>query len=159
MTQSSFEQPLDPRLEARAASGHFGDGSEIPGRWHIFPERAAAGLWSTATDLAKLLVTLTKDWQGEGEGLLRRDTLREVLTRQNGGPYGLGAAVAGDGGSLVLMKRGQNIGYQGYLILFPETGQGMVVMTDSDNGSKLAEALITRAAAVYAWPPFPPLAD
>jgi CubicO group peptidase (beta-lactamase class C family) len=153
MSDSSFEQPLDPRLEGRAAGGHFGDGTELPGRWHIFPERAAAGLWSTATDLAKLLVALTKDWRGEGPGLLAHETLREVLTPQNGGPYGLGAAVVGHGASLVLMKRGQNIGYQGYLILYPETGQGMVVMTNSDNGSKLAEALITRAAVAYAWPP------
>jgi len=57
------------------------------------------------------------------------------------------------------MKRGQNIGYQGYLILYPETGQGMVVMTNSDNGSKLAEALIAGAAAAYGWPALPPLAD
>ena len=90
---------------------------------------------------------------------LRRDTLEEILTRQNGGPYGLGAAVAGDGASLVLMKRGQNVGYQGYLILYPATGQGLVVMTNSDNGSKLAEAVIRRAAEVYGWPELPPLAD
>ena len=90
---------------------------------------------------------------------LRRLTLQEILTPQNGGPYGLGAAVAGEGASLVLMKRGQNIGYQGYLILYPATGQGMVVMTNSDNGSRLAEALIKRAAAAYDWPDLPPLAD
>ena len=90
---------------------------------------------------------------------LRRDTLEEILTRQNGGPYGLGAAVAGDGASLVLTKRGQNVGYQGYLILYPATGQGLVVMTNSDNGSKLAEAVIRRAAEVYGWPELPPLAE
>ena len=81
--------------------------------------------------------------------------LQEVLTPQNGGPYGLGAAIAGDGASLALMKRGQNIGYQGYLILYPATGQGMVVMTDSDNGSTLAASLIKRAAAAYGWPDLP----
>ena len=90
---------------------------------------------------------------------MNTDTLKEILTRQNGGPYGLGAAVAGDGASLVLMKRGQNVGYQGYLILYPATGQGLVVMTNSDNGSKLAEAVIRRAAEAYGWPELPPLAD
>jgi CubicO group peptidase (beta-lactamase class C family) len=59
----------------------------------------------------------------------------------------------------VLMKRGQNIGFQGYLILFPETGQGMVVMTGSDNGTTLAEALIRRAAEVYGWPALGHLGD
>lgn len=159
MTDSSFDQPPAGALMARATSGHFGDGKELPGRSHLFPEHAAAGLWSTPTDLAKLLVQLAHTWQGFSSIFLHRQTLQEILTPQNGGPYGLGAAIAGDGASLVLMKRGQNIGYQGYLILYPATGQGMVVMTNSDNGSKLAEALIKRAAAAYDWPDLPPLAD
>jgi hypothetical protein len=57
------------------------------------------------------------------------------------------------------MKRGQNVGFQGYLILYPASGQGMVVMTNSDNGFKLAEALIKRAAVAYGWPELPKLAD
>jgi CubicO group peptidase (beta-lactamase class C family) len=159
MTDSSFDQPPNAALMARATSGHFGDGAALPGRFHLFPEHAAAGLWSTPTDLAKLLVQLAHTWQGFSSIFLHRQTLQEILTPQNGGPYGLGAAVAGDGASLVLMKRGQNIGYQGYLILYPATGQGMVVMTNSDNGSRLAGALIKRAAAAYEWPDLPPLAD
>jgi CubicO group peptidase (beta-lactamase class C family) len=159
MTASSFDQPPGAALAAKAASGHFGDGTELPGRWHVFPEHAAAGLWSTPTDLAKLLVELADVWQGLSSIFLRRQTLEEMLTPQNGGPYGLGAAIAGEGASLVLMKRGQNVGYQGYLILYPASGQGMVVMTNSDNGSKLAEALIKRAASAYGWPELPPLAD
>lgn len=159
MTASSFEPPPGAAFAAKAASGHFGDGTELPGRWHVFPEHAAAGLWSTPTDLAKLLVELADVWQGLSSIFLRRQTLEEMLTPQNGGPYGLGAAIAGEGASLVLMKRGQNVGYQGYLILYPASGQGMVVMTNSDNGSKLAEALIKRAASAYGWPELPPLAD
>jgi CubicO group peptidase (beta-lactamase class C family) len=159
MTASSFDQPPSAAFAARAVSGHFGDGTELPGRWHVFPEHAAAGLWSTPTDLAKLLVELSDVWQGLSSIFLRRQTLAEMLTPQNGGPYGLGAAIAGEGASLVLMKRGQNVGYQGYLILYPASGQGIVVMTNSDNGSKLAEALIKRAASAYGWPELPPLAD
>jgi CubicO group peptidase (beta-lactamase class C family) len=159
MTDSSFDQPPSAAFAGRAVSGHFSDGRELPRRWHVFPEHAAAGLWSTPTDLAKLLVQLADVWQGLSSIFLRRQTLEEILTPQNGGPYGLGAAIAGDGASLVLMKRGQNIGYQGYLILYPASGQGMVVMTNSDNGSKLAKALIKRAAAAYDWPELPPLAD
>ena len=159
MTDSSFDQPPSAAFAGRAVSGHFSDGRELPRRWHVFPEHSAAGLWSTPTDLAKLLVQLADVWQGLSSIFLRRQTLEEMLTPQNGGPYGLGAAIAGDGASLVLMKRGQNIGYQGYLILYPASGQGMVVMTNSDNGSKLAKALIKRAAAAYDWPELPPLAD
>jgi CubicO group peptidase (beta-lactamase class C family) len=152
MTRSTFAQPLPADLQADAASGHYGDGRELPGRWRISPEHAAAGLWSTPTDIAKLLLRLAETWHGFSSVILRRETLQAVLTRQNGGPYGLGAAIAGDGASLALMKRGQNVGYQGYLILYPATGQGMVVMTGSDNGSTLAASLIARAAKAYGWP-------
>ena len=82
-----------------------------------------------------------------------------MLTGQNGGPYGLGGALAGSGSDLVLMKRGQNVGYQGYMLVFPATGQGMVIMTGSDNGTTLATALLRRAAAVFHWPPLGPLLD
>jgi hypothetical protein len=57
------------------------------------------------------------------------------------------------------MKRGQNIGYQAYLILLPAEGKGMVVMTNSDNGSILADAMIRRAAALHGWPRLGALAD
>jgi hypothetical protein len=159
MTRSTFEQPLPAGLQADAASGHYADGRALPGRWRVNPEHAAAGLWSTPTDIAKLLVRLAESWHGLSSILLRRETLQQVLTRQNRGPYGLGAAIAGDGASLVLMKRGQNVGYQAYLILYPATGQGAVVMTGSDNGSMLAAALIARAAKAYGWPSLPTLAD
>jgi len=159
MTSSSFAEPIAPDLGPRAVSGHYGDGAELPGRWRVIPERAAAGLWSTPTDVAKLLSQIGRAWRGESHLFLAPDTVREMLSQQNGGPYGLGAAVSGVGGNLVLMKRGQNVGYQGYLILYPATGQGLVVMTNSDNGSTLAAALISRAAKAYGWPPVPPLAD
>lgn len=84
---------------------------------------------------------------------------RDMLKRQNGGPYGLGEAISGSGRDLVLMKRGQNIGYQGYMLIFPESRQGLVVLTGSDNGTILATALVHRAATIFGWPPLGALAD
>jgi CubicO group peptidase (beta-lactamase class C family) len=75
------------------------------------------------------------------------------------GPTDSGRAVRDSDGSLIVMKRGQNVGYQGYLILLPTEGQGLVVMTNSDNGSILAEALIRRVAQLYRWPPIGVLPD
>lgn len=82
-----------------------------------------------------------------------------MLRPQNGAHYGLGAAVAEVDGVLTVMKRGQNVGFQSYLILLPAEGKGMVVMTNSDNGSILAEALIRRAAQLFDWPALGPLED
>ena len=128
---SYFLQPLPGELVRRAATGHAANGEELPGGWRVVPELAAGGLWSSAMDLARLLLELDRAYRGEPGALLTRATARVMMTQQNGGPYGLGAAVAGNGESRVLMKRGQNIGYQSYMLLFPETGQGIVVLTGS----------------------------
>ena len=153
MADSSFAQPLPERLAPRAARGHWEDGSELPGGWRAFPELAAAGLWATPTDLARLLVEIGRAYRGETGALLGQETAKAMLTPQNGGPYGLGGAVAGSGRNLALMKSGHNTGYHAHLVLFPVAGQGLVVMTDSENGGPLAKALIRRAAVVYGWPP------
>ncbi len=159
MIDSRFAQPLPASLAVAAARGHRGDGAELPGGWRVMPGLAAAGLWSTAADLARLLVEIGRAWRGEPGAILDRRMARAMLTPQGGGPYGLGGTVAGEGGGLVLMKRGQNIGYQGYLTLFPAPGQGIVVMANSDNGTTLAEAIIRRAAIAYGWPTLPPFGD
>ncbi|HYZ63071.1 MAG TPA: serine hydrolase domain-containing protein [Acetobacteraceae bacterium] len=157
MTASLFAQPLPTVLASQAAPGHDAAGTALAGGWRVFPELAAAGLWSVPTDLGRLLVQIMRAYGGAAGAVLEPWAARAMLTRQNGGPYGLGAAVAGSGRNLVLMKSGQNVGYQGYMLVFPEAGQGIVVMTGSDNGNMLSAALIRRAAALYGWPPLGPL--
>jgi CubicO group peptidase (beta-lactamase class C family) len=158
MADSFFGQPpLDRQDEL--APGHRPTGVELPGGWRVIPELAAGGMWSTPTDLARLLIAISRAYKGEASELLDLKLAREMLRQQNGGPYGLGSALGGLGRSLVLMKRGQNIGYQGYMLIFPETGQGMVVMTGSDNGTALATAIIRRAATAFHWPPLGQLLD
>jgi CubicO group peptidase (beta-lactamase class C family) len=156
MERSSFAQPLPHDREREAISGHDANGKELTGGWRVFPEHAAAGLWSTPTDLANLLLLVGRAWRGQSN---LPEMAREMLKPQNGGLYGLGAAIGDAEGALVVMKRGQNVGYQAYLILLPAEGQGMVVMTNSDNGSVLAEALIRRATKLYDWPKLGVLQD
>jgi CubicO group peptidase (beta-lactamase class C family) len=158
MDDSFFGQrPRDSRQQM--AIGHLSSGAEVPGGWRVMPEAAAAGLWSTPSDLARLLIAISRSYKGEDDALLSQVIAREMLRRQHRDPYGLGVAVSGGGRSLVLMKRGQNVGYQGYMLIFPATGQGIVVMTNSDNGTVLASAIIHRAAAVFHWPPVGELHD
>jgi CubicO group peptidase (beta-lactamase class C family) len=159
MPNSTFLQPLPVEFARRAATGHDASGKELPGGWRIIPELAAGGLWSSATDLAHLLLALERSYRGEPDALLVRATAHAMMTQQNGGPYGLGGAVDGLGQNRALMKRGQNIGYQSYTFLFPATGQGIVVLTGSDNGTTLATALVRRAADAYRWPHLGPLRD
>lgn len=151
MTSSEFAQLLPAELEPTAATGHDSQGVPVPGRWKVVPELAAGGLWSTPTDLAKLLIAIADSYRGQST-FLSRQSVDQMLTQQGVGPYGLGGAVRGAGENLVLMKRGQNVGYQSCMLIFPVQGDGIVVMSNSDNGMALAEALVRRAAVAYRWP-------
>jgi CubicO group peptidase (beta-lactamase class C family) len=67
MTSSSFEQPLPNHVAARTAAGYYADGSPVRGRWHVYPEIAAAGLWTTPTDLAKWAIEVQEALAGRGQ--------------------------------------------------------------------------------------------
>jgi CubicO group peptidase (beta-lactamase class C family) len=91
MTRSTFAQTLPPAWRDAAATAHRGDGSAVPGRWHVHPEAAAAGLWTTPTDLARLVVEVQQAQAGRSDKLLSRATASVMLTRVLG-EYGLASS-------------------------------------------------------------------
>jgi CubicO group peptidase (beta-lactamase class C family) len=50
-THSTFDQPLPKNVSSLAATPYRGDGKPVKGGWHTYPEIAAAGLWTTPSDL------------------------------------------------------------------------------------------------------------
>jgi CubicO group peptidase (beta-lactamase class C family) len=82
MPNSYFLQPLPGELVRRAAAGHDANGDELPGGWRVVPELAAGGLWSSATDLAHLLIALERAYRGEGWALLSQAAARAMMTQQ-----------------------------------------------------------------------------
>src|SRR6266704_996806 len=46
MSDSSYEQPLPPARAAMTAGGVYADGKPVHGKWHVYPEMAAAGMWA-----------------------------------------------------------------------------------------------------------------
>lgn len=159
MNDSSFAQPPNEAMKPRLAQGHHADGKTLPGGWRVMPELAAGGLWSTPSDMARLVIEIDRAAHGERSALLGTKTAGEMIAKQNHGPYGLGLRIAGTGEVFAIEKRGQNPGYQSYLLMFPQTGQGIVAMTNSDNGTTLISALIRRAAEAYGWPAVGELGD
>lgn len=151
MQNSTFVQELPQPLASRAARGHFAAGNTIPGGWNIYPELAAAGLWTTPTDLAQLLIETAQSWNGQSERVLATETTRRMLSPQRE-QMGLGFVVR-PGDSLGFFSHsGGNQGYRAHMEMLAGVGKGVVVMTNSDVGHPLS-ALITLAVAQhYAWP-------
>jgi CubicO group peptidase (beta-lactamase class C family) len=159
MEDSSYEQPPPSRLADRAAVAHPINGVPVPEGWHVYPEMGAAGLWSTASDLARLGVALMRGLRGKTSGLgLSRDNLSAMLRPQlanqaTGGEFvGIGWQCAGDGDGFRFGHTGANRGFSAEVRFYPATGQGAVVMLNSNEGWDLMEELFQSFEREYCWP-------
>lgn len=82
MTQSTYEQTLPAGLYAQAAIGYAPNGQRPPFKWFIHPEMAAAGLWTTPSDLARFAIELQQAYAGKSKRILSREMVRQMLTKQ-----------------------------------------------------------------------------
>ena len=79
LKRTGFFQPLDEEFAANAAfGGRLGLKEDPEHGWHYYPEHAAAGLWTTPTELVKLGLALSESYR-EG-GFLKKKTARRMLT-------------------------------------------------------------------------------
>lgn len=152
MDHSTYKQPLPKELVDQAAFGHRKDKSVITGNYHVYPEMAAAGLWTTPTDLAKVVIDLAKSASQDEGKILTQKTATQMLTVEKG-VFGLGITVQGEGPKLRFGHGGGNEGFRCEMLGFPATGQGLVIMTNSDTGGAMFEEVVKAAAEAYAWPP------
>ncbi len=151
MVHSTFEQPLPRSLERRAATGHSESGLPIEGRSRVHPELAAAGLWTTPSDLARLVIAIQSAAADHVGGPLSPALTREMLTPQVG-PSGLGFVVIGDGERRIFRHSGSNVGFRARMIAHVQGGRGAVIMTNGDAGAALIEEILQSVARVYDWP-------
>jgi CubicO group peptidase (beta-lactamase class C family) len=149
MSDSSYEQPLPAAWAARTAVGTQGSGKSIHGKWHVYPEMAAAGLWTTPTDLAKFAIEIALSKQGKSNKVLSQKTTDEMLTPVLD-EAGLGFFVSkvhpGQFG-----HNGADEGFQALLIMNWDTGQGVAIMANSDNGISVASEVVRSVAKEYDW--------
>jgi CubicO group peptidase (beta-lactamase class C family) len=151
MTSSAYEQPLSADRDRRAARAHDRMGNAREAKWHVYPELAAAGLWTTAPDLARFGIELQKSIQGRSNRVISRATAIEMATPVGVGPFGLGISISKDGEGWYLEHGGSNWGFQCALIVHKLKGYGFAAMTNSDSGGRLLAELKQRVAAAYKW--------
>ncbi len=151
MSRSTYEQPLPDKFHSSAATGHLKDGRPMPGSWGIHPELAAAGLWTTPSDLARVALEVQRGMTNGQQKVLTRELTIQMLTVFKGN-QGIGFGVNGEGKSLRFSHGGSNRGYRCQLIAFATAGKGAVIMTNGDGGGQLAAELQRAIAKEYGWP-------
>jgi len=129
---------------ARPARGHLqaGERGHVPVETDAYPvaRRPSGGLWSTVGDLLRFAAHLLG-----GEGPLSaevRAALREPQADALGARYGLGVWLREAGGEHVVEHEGSAAGYQTLLMLLPESGRALAVLTNSWRGSMLVRRLL-----------------
>ena len=149
MTRSTYQQPLPDDRLPEAAVGYRSNGKPIPGLRNTYPEMAAAGLWTTASDLARFAIGMQKMLRGDA-GPLSPAAARDMITPRKE-RYGLGLAVEEKGGGTYFTHGGSDEGFQALLYAHAAKGYGAVLMTNSDAGFQVMPEILRAIAAVYGW--------
>ena len=151
MADSSFEQPPPESRAARLAHAHNGQGAHGAVPWHIYPEQAAAGLWTTPSDLAKLAIEVQEAARGPKGRVLSQSSAREMTAPVGTGPYAVGFAVEQRGQGWYFAHGGSNWGFRAHLVAHLRKGYGLVVMTNGDAGGGVIAEIEARVASAYGW--------
>lgn len=155
MNNSSYNQPLTGEQLKMAATGYLPDGSMVKGKRHTYPEMAPAGLWTTATDLAKFAVNIQETLKGESEKGLSQDMTTKMLTPFVEDFIGLGIFVNDKEDEIYFEHGGWNEGFSSQLMAHKDKGYGVVVLTNANQPDFISE-LIRSVARTYEWDNYVP---
>ncbi len=156
MARSTYKQPLPTELRAGAATPYTADGAPVAGGSHTYPEMAAAGLWTTPTDLARFAIEIQRSLRGDANHVLSAKMTRQMLTAGKGS-HGLGFPIGGSPDNSFFSHGGINAGFEAALIAYEHSGDGAVVMTNAQGGQLLAGEILRGIASVYGWPDLRPI--
>ena len=152
-----------------AASGTQWDGTTVHGRWHTYPEMAAGGLWTTASDLAKFAIEIALSKKGRANRVLSQSMTEEMLSPQIELPtpfffgktehharMGLGFFLGDETRPDLFGHTGDDEGFEAMLFMDGATGQGAAIMTNSQFGTLVYDYLADNIAQEYAWANYTP---
>ncbi|MBC9798546.1 serine hydrolase domain-containing protein [Sinomicrobium weinanense] len=156
MNNSTYDQPLRDEQLKMASTGYLPDGSMTKGKSHTYPEMAAAGLWTTAEDLAKFPIDIQKTLKGESETVLSKHMAAQMLTPFVEDFIGLGIFLDKKKDDIYFGHGGWNEGFSSQFIAHKNKGYGVVVLTNA-NHPAFVEELIRSVALTYGWDNFVPV--
>ncbi len=150
MSRSSFQQPLPKALVKHAATGYLPNGFAVNGGHHLYPEMAAAGLWTTAEDLAHFAINIQQSALGSEGKLLTQKMTTQMLQSDLADNWGLGFSLIHKEGEKYFYHGGVDQGFYAYLVSHQTKGYGLAIMINSIH-PEFVEELRNSVASVYQW--------
>ncbi len=148
MASSTFTNPLPTTHHALAATAYRSNGNRVDGDWPVYPEMAAAGLWTTPSELIEYANDVLRVDRGGGNGLLDAATVALMLMPGDD-DQGLGPVVTEE----TFGHTGADEGFRAQFVAWRRSGHTLVAMVNSDTNAILAE-FIHAVAREYDLPGF-----
>ncbi len=150
MKNSTYLQPIPKEWQSNISAAYDVNGKIIKGLWNNYPERAAAGLWTTPSDLALYCIEIQDIVKGKKDGILTMETVQKMLTKHKN-DWGLGPSLQKENDSLIFGHGGKNAGFTNDMTAYVHRGNGIIVMTNADNGGKLISEIKNAVSKYYNW--------
>lgn len=147
MSNSSYNQSPSKDKENLLATA-YENGKEVKGKYHIYPEKAAAGLWTNPTDLANYIIETQLSLLGKSNKILSKEMSEKRLENN------FGVFLNDFQGTKYFIHDGKNQGFISVCIGSLEDGNGAVVMTNGSN-MKLIYEIVNSIASLNHWKNFP----
>ena len=151
MNNSFYNQPPPPGTKNLATA--YNNGIAVKGKYHVYPEQAAAGLWTTPTDLAKYIIETQLEYEGKSAKVLSQAMMQKRLTYYIDSNVALGVFLTKKSGDVYFNHNGGNEGFLSTYYGSLKGGNGVVVMINSDDFSIINE-VVNSVATVYNWKGF-----
>jgi len=151
MKDSSYEQPLPAAPASHAARAHDGEGTAMGVPWHVYPEQAAAGLWTTPGDLARFIIEVQRAVRGPKGAVLTQAAASAMISPVGVGPFGVGLSIEKRGEGWYFSHGRSNWGVRGDILGHVRKGYGVAMLTNGDSGGALINEIEARVAAAYGW--------
>lgn len=148
MSRSRYDLPAKGENAARAHTGRYAE--PLAGHSHVYPEQAAAGLWTTASDLLRLSLKVIESRSGADSTFLGRASA-ETIVPGDENAHGLGFGLTRNGDGLVFSHGGANEGYRARWFAYADGRGGAAVMTNSDSGGGLIREILAIVGDTYGW--------
>ena len=154
MGNSTYEQPLPKALHKHAATAHPWRYRPLDGKWHAYPEMAAAGLWTTPSDLARAGIELQLALKGDTQRFLLPGQATRMLDGRNTENVALGFMLVGEGKTQRFTHGGWDEGFVAQMTMYRENGMGAVIMINSNEGDAMLQEIERAIAREYHWPDY-----
>ncbi len=152
MNHSTYEQPLPADRVSHAASGHHPDETVVATKRHVYPEMAAAGLWTTPTDLARFFTEIALARANRSTHVTHAIAMQMTSEVAPKAQVGLGVFLSTRNGEAMFGHNGADEGFQAYASASLDRGFGLVVMANSDNGFQIFPEIERTVFAAMNWP-------